>query len=170
MLGYLIILFTVVPAVELYLLVALGSRIGALVTIGIVIFTGILGAAMARQQGLQTLVSARKTLQIGRMPTDAMIDGLLILFSAAVLLTPGFITDTLGFLLLIPPARAAVRETLKKRFGRRFQVMTFGPDFPPGAEPFDRGPSFDDRRDAPGAAKPDIVVPPRDRRRDGIED
>ncbi len=116
----LLLLFTVVPLVELYLLIAIGRWVGAVPTIALVIGTGLLGAALARWQGLGVLRRVRDDLDHGRPPTDALIDGLLILIAAAVLLTPGLITDTIGFVLLVPASRAFVRRRVAAAFSRRF--------------------------------------------------
>ena len=102
----LLLLFTVVPLVELFLLVKLGTVIGIGPTVLVVIGTGVLGASLARWQGLGVLRRVSEDLAQGRLPADALIDGLLILIAGAVLLTPGLITDALGFLLLVPQGRA----------------------------------------------------------------
>ena len=115
----LLLLFTVVPLVELFLLVKLGTVVGVGPTIGLVIFTGVLGAWLARQQGLGVLRRLRVELAEGRLPAGALIDGLLILVAGAVLLTPGLLTDALGFVLLVPPTRAVVRRIVAARFARR---------------------------------------------------
>jgi UPF0716 protein FxsA len=108
----LLLLFTVVPLVELFLLVKLGTVIGIGPTVLIVICTGVLGAWLARWQGLGVLRRISDDLAAGRLPADALIDGLLIFVAGAVLLTPGLITDAFGFFLLIPPGRAVVRRTI----------------------------------------------------------
>ena len=115
----LLLLFTIVPLVELFLLVKLGTVVGVGPTIALVIFTGVLGAWLARQQGLEVLRRVNEDLSQGRMPTEALMDGVLILIAGAVLLTPGLLTDALGFVLLIPRTRAAVRKIVAARFARR---------------------------------------------------
>jgi len=115
----LLLLFTIVPLLELFILIKLGSVIGVGATIAIVIGTGVLGAWLARQQGLGVLRRLNAELGAGRLPAEAMIDGLLILLAGAVLLTPGLITDTLGFVLLVPPGRAAIRRLVKAGLARR---------------------------------------------------
>jgi UPF0716 protein FxsA len=115
----LLLLFTVVPLVELFILVKLGSVVGVLPTVALVICTGVLGAWLARQQGLGVLKRLTTDLDQGRLPAEALIDGLLILIAGAVLLTPGLITDGLGFFLLIPQGRAAVRKLVAARFADR---------------------------------------------------
>ena len=115
----LLLLFTIVPLVELFLLVKLGTVVGVGPTVALVIFTGILGAWLARQQGLEVLRRVNEDLSQGRMPTEALMDGVLILIAGAVLLTPGLLTDALGFVLLIPRTRAEVRKIVAARFARR---------------------------------------------------
>jgi UPF0716 protein FxsA len=117
----LLLLFTVVPIVELGLLIQVGRVIGLAPTIAIVLVTGITGAALARWQGLATLHRVQTEMSQGRVPTGPLVDGLLILVAGGVLLTPGFLTDALGFLLLIPPTRTAVRKALVEGFSRRMQ-------------------------------------------------
>ena len=109
------LLFTIVPLVELYLLIEVGRFIGVGATIAIVVLTGLLGAWLARLQGLKVLAEVRASLEAGQLPTEAIIDGLLILIAAAVLLTPGLITDSVGFLLLIPAGRKTVRGAVRKK-------------------------------------------------------
>jgi UPF0716 protein FxsA len=115
----LLLLFTVVPLVELFLLVKLGTVIGVGPTVLIVLLTGFLGALLARWQGLGVLRRLSEDLGEGRLPADALIDGLLILIAGAVLLTPGLLTDALGFFLLMPAGRRAVRRTVATRLERR---------------------------------------------------
>jgi len=115
----LLLLFTVVPLVELYLLVKLGTVVGVGPTIFLVIFTGALGAWLARRQGLDVLRRVSEDLSRGRMPTEALMDGALIVIAGAVLLTPGLLTDALGFVLLVPRTRAAIRKFVAARFARR---------------------------------------------------
>ncbi len=118
----LLLLFTVVPLVELFLLVKLGTIIGIGPTVLIVICTGVLGAWLARSQGLGVLRRITEDLNQGRMPTGSLVDGLLILIAGAVLLTPGLITDALGFFLLLPPGRALVRKAITTRLSRRSET------------------------------------------------
>ena len=114
--GRLLLLFIVVPVVELVLLIEIGQRIGTLATVALIIGTGIVGASMARQQGLSTLARLRKDLDEGRLPAEAIIDGVLILVAAAVLMTPGVVTDLFGFFCLIPACRRLLMRHLKRRF------------------------------------------------------
>ena len=122
----LLLLFTVVPLTELFLLVKLGTVIGIGATVLIVICTGVLGAWLARWQGLGVLRRLSEDLAAGRLPTDTLIDGLLILIAGAVLLTPGLITDALGFLLLVPQGRAMVRKAVAARLEKSTVVADPG--------------------------------------------
>ena len=115
----LLLLFTLVPLLELFLLVKMGTVIGIGATVLIVICTGVLGAWLARWQGLGVLRRLTEDLNEGRLPADTLIDGLLILIAGAVLLTPGLITDALGFLLLVPQGRAVVRKIVAARLEQR---------------------------------------------------
>lgn len=117
----LLLLFTLVPLIELFLLVEIGRRIGVVATVALVIVTGMLGAGLARVQGLRTLARVREEWLEGRMPTTALLDGLLILIAGAVLLTPGLLTDLFGFFLLTPWGRRLVGRAVAERFRRRFE-------------------------------------------------
>lgn len=101
----LFILFLVVPLVEIYILIKVGGLIGAIPTIALVVFTAVLGALMLRWQGFTTLQRVRNMLARGEIPAIEMLEGVILLISGALLLTPGFFTDTLGFLCLVPPLR-----------------------------------------------------------------
>lgn len=114
--GRLLLLFIVLPAVELALLIEIGSRIGTLATIGLIVVTGIVGAALARSQGLRVLARLQEQLARGEMPAESLIDGLMILIAAALLVTPGVLTDAFGFLCLAPAFRGLVKRELVRRF------------------------------------------------------
>lgn len=128
----LVLLFTVIPLVELALLIKVGEKIGAVNTILIVVLTGTAGAALARAQGLGTLARIRESLSRGELPAIPLLDGVLILAAGLLLLTPGLITDAAGFLLLIPFTRARVKNRLLGRLRRMVErgdgrVVYFGP-------------------------------------------
>ncbi|MBN2107534.1 MAG: FxsA family protein [Deltaproteobacteria bacterium] len=107
------LLFTVVPCLELALLIRLGSSIGTLETVLLIIITGIAGALAVRASGLACLQRIRAGLSQGSPPTDELLQGLLILLAGALLITPGLLTDAAGFLLLAPPVRALITKRLK---------------------------------------------------------
>jgi UPF0716 protein FxsA len=117
MLFKLILLFTIIPALELYLLISVGSIVGAPITILIIILTGVLGAFLAKKQGLLTMQKALQEFQMGRAPAEELLHGILIIFAGIVLITPGFITDAIGFLLLIPISRKMMFSFLKTKLG-----------------------------------------------------
>jgi len=128
MFPYLILLFTVLPALELALLIKLGGHIGVGNTLFIIIFTGVLGAYLARLQGFLVLQKIQNELNHGTMPNAQLLDGLMILVGGIVLLTPGFITDIFGFLLLIPWTRILIKKWFNRKFGdmiNRGQGATF---------------------------------------------
>jgi len=122
MLFKLILLFTITPIIELAILIKLGQEIGLWQTLAIVIGTGILGASLAKWQGWGVIRRIRYDLENARMPTQALFDGLLILVGGTLLLTPGIITDLLGFFLLIPPSRRLVQVYLKRRFKKSIET------------------------------------------------
>jgi UPF0716 protein FxsA len=119
---YLFLLFTVVPVVELALLVWLGGQTVWWLPVLLVIADGVAGALLWRWQGIRTLVRIREEMAAGRMPADALVDGLLIFFAGAFMITPGMITDVVGFALLIPPIRAVVKRFAKAWFVRHVEV------------------------------------------------
>lgn len=121
MLIRLILLFTVIPLVELALLIKLGQVIGLFSTIAIVILTGILGASLARSQGFGIVQRIQNELARGQLPGDSLLDGALVLAGALLLLTPGMITDAFGFTLLLPVSRVFVKTYLKKYFRRKIK-------------------------------------------------
>ena len=110
--------FILLPLVELALLIQVGQWIGVAGTIAIVAGTGLLGAALARRQGARAWRTIQDDLRVGRMPGDSILDGLLVLVGGIVLLTPGILTDLMGFALLLPPTRRRVRRWLSTRVER----------------------------------------------------
>lgn len=138
MFGKLLILFILVPLAELYLFSTLGKELGWDKTIAIVILTAILGAALTKSQGRAAMAKLRRATAEGRMPHNEATDGILILIAGAVLLTPGFLTDAVGFLLLVPPVRALIRGRLAKKLKEKIKVVT------PQMEPAPQKSSLDD--------------------------
>lgn len=115
---YLILLLIIIPAGEIGLLMLSGQIFGLIPTISLIILTGIIGAYLAKQQGLETIRRAQEQLNYGSMPQDALLDGICILVGGTLLLTPGFITDSLGFLLLVPPTRIFFKKLLTSLFNK----------------------------------------------------
>ena len=130
-LGRLALLFVVVPVVELMLLIQLGQVVGLVPTLALVVFTGIAGAWLARAEGLRVLFQFQKELASGRLPGQAMLDGASVLVGGAFLLTPGIMTDFVGFSLLFPPTRRWLQRRVRKRLERGIadgtvRVVTMG--------------------------------------------
>lgn len=115
----LLLLFTVVPAVEIGLFVTIGGQIGPAATVAVVLFTGVAGAALARMQGMRVLRQITESLERGAMPTDELVEGALVLFGGALLLTPGFLTDLWGLSCLFPPTRKLFAAGLRRYLARR---------------------------------------------------
>ena len=121
LLPLLFVVFLSVPLIEVWLLVKVGSLIGAGWTIFLVVLTAVIGAALVRAQGLSTLARSQELLHRGELPAVELLEGAALLIAGAPLLTPGFLTDTVGFLLLLPPLRRRILEvwvlgSLKQRF------------------------------------------------------
>lgn len=145
---YLFLLFTVVPLIELAGLVWLGGQTVWWVPILLVIADGLLGALLWRWQGLKVLSQIQSELAAHRMPTDALIDGLLIFLAGAFLITPGMLTDVVGFALLISPIRAFVKRYAKAWFLRKVEVKTasFRAAYAPESAPTPDGDKIIDAR------------------------
>jgi len=112
-------LFVGLPILEIYLLLKLGEATSAEVAVGVVIATGIIGGLLARSQGLRVLWRLRDDLNKGKLPADAIVDGAFVLVGGALLLTPGMITDTIGFLMVIPFTRGILKKKLRKLIAAR---------------------------------------------------
>ena len=119
--GKLLLLFILVPAVELALLIEVGRHIGTLATLALIAGTGALGAFLARLQGLGILRQMQSELAAGRLPASSIVDGVIILLAAVVLITPGILTDAVGFLCLVPAFRRVLKRTLWQRLRRAVQ-------------------------------------------------
>lgn len=140
-------LFLGIPIAEIALFVLIGERIGVLATIAIVIATAIAGAALVRRQGFNTLERARLDMEQNRIPAGAMAEGLAILFAGALLLTPGFLTDTIGFALLIPPLRARIVGWVGGWLAGRMTVVDLNAGVGPGGRPGGGAPRYGPRAD-----------------------
>ncbi len=112
---FLFLLFLVVPIVEIYLLIKIGSQVGAATTIAIVVLTAIIGAALVRIQGFSTLMRAQSQIAHAKVPAVEVMEGVALVVAGALLLTPGFFTDAFGFILLTPPLRRLIIARLAKR-------------------------------------------------------
>ena len=131
MLAPLVLLFILVPILELYVIIQVGQEIGALWTVGILVADSILGSLLLRAQGRSAWRRFNAALSAGRPPAREVLDGVLIVFGGALLLTPGFATDIAGLLLLIPPTRAVIRGVLVRRLAKRVVVAVPGGGPPP---------------------------------------
>ena len=118
----LLALFIVVPLAELYVILKVGDAIGAIWTILLLAADSVLGSILLRTQGRSVWRRFNTALADGKMPHREVIDGVLVVFGGAFLITPGFITDVVGILLLVPPTRAVIRRLLVSRLGRRIAV------------------------------------------------
>ncbi|WP_088033031.1 FxsA family protein [Evansella clarkii] len=112
----LLLLLIVVPALEIAVLILAGNTFGILVTILLIILTGVLGAALAKKEGLNAIRTAQMQASQGQIPSGVILDGVCILVGAVLLLTPGFITDGVGFFLLLPQTRAILKGFLQRIF------------------------------------------------------
>ena len=118
MLGRILLFFTIVPLVELFILIKIGGHIGALNTILLVIFTVLLGAMLVRMEGLRTLRQIQSSLAQGQLPAEELIDGVLIFVGGILLVTPGVLTDLCALILLLPYTRMHFKRWLRRRFDR----------------------------------------------------
>lgn len=130
-LGRLALLFVIVPIIELILLIQLGQVVGLLPTLALVVFTGVTGAWLARAEGVRVLFQFQRELASGKLPGQALLDGISVLVGGAFLLTPGVLTDVAGFSLLMPITRRWLQRRVRARLENRIrdgsiQVVTMG--------------------------------------------
>ena len=147
MLPLLLVLFIVVPVLELFVILQVGRAIGVLPTIALLIADSVLGSMLMRSQGRAVWRRFNAALAERRMPHREVVDGVLVIFGGALLLTPGFATDVLGAILLLPATRAVVRGVLLRRLLPRIVVSGVGglggPGAPRGRRPRPGGPGHD---------------------------
>ena len=127
MLGKLFLLFTLVPVVELYLLIQLGGVLGAGATVGIVLTTGLLGATLAKREGGRVFGEWQASLARGELPKEGLVSSLLVLVGGIFLITPGVLTDLFGIAMLIPPSRRFVAGVLQRYVEKRFELQPMTP-------------------------------------------
>jgi len=143
-----LLLFIVMPIVEMWLLISIGSYIGALSTIALVLLTALIGIGLLREQGVSTLWRGREKLQQGKIPAQEMMEGIVLAVSGALLLTPGFVTDTIGFLGLLPFSRIYLvkiilqKVTILNASAQSFTQQPFGSESQSTGNTFD-GESWD---------------------------
>jgi UPF0716 protein FxsA len=164
----LVVIFIVVPIAELYVIIKVGEAIGLVPTLVLLLADALLGSILLRYQGRAAWIRFNRALAEGRVPHKEVFDGVLVIMGGALLLTPGFLTDILGLIFLIPPTRALVRA-MSARFVRRRMalgsaVWTFGTARrPPRARPAPDGPSAPRHRPGPedGFSWEEPTVPPK---------
>lgn len=140
MFGRLLLLFLVVPIIELALLIEVGRQIGFWPTVGLIVVTAVVGSFLAKREGIATWMRLQKRLATAQLPNQELLDGAIILISGAFLLTPGVLTDVAGVLGLLPPSRALMRPHLQKWLGTKaksvqFSSFQYTADRRPGASP-----------------------------------
>jgi len=158
MLLRLFLLFTLVPLVELALLIQIGGLIGLGPTLGLVLVTGAAGAWLARREGLRSWLAVQRELGAGRVPGEALVHGMIILLAGALLVTPGVLTDAAGFALLARPIRRRLIARLRERFTRQLETGAAGFMTGPGIGVFWRSTSGRGERPEPGPRGREIVV------------
>jgi len=126
----LLLAFTLVPILELWLLLRIGAWLGAVPTLALVVLTGVAGASLARREGVHAWASVQAELAAGRLPGRKLLEAVLVLIAGIVLVTPGVLTDAMGLLLLIRPLREALTRRLEERYRRKLDVPP--EDSPPG--------------------------------------
>jgi UPF0716 protein FxsA len=162
-LARLLLLFIVTPLIELWLLMLVSAQMGLAATILMVLVTGTIGATLARRQGLQNLRAIQSSTQQGQIPTTALVDSVMIFAAGLLLITPGILTDIVGFSLLVPPVRTAIRHRLKGYF--RVQATMHAQSFGKSVyASFSTGPTRFDDGNSPDFIRPDPVatLPPED--------
>ncbi len=137
-----------VPLLEIAVFIQVGGLIGGWLTIGLVLFTAVLGAGLLRRQGLSTIARIQEEIEQSRLPVQALFDGACLLFAGALLLTPGFVTDIVGFLLLAPPARNVLRRLIWAHLQRRGGANIAGGGWTGSPGPGDRNDRDRNRDDA----------------------
>jgi UPF0716 protein FxsA len=160
--AFFVILFILLPIAEIYVIVKVGEAIGILPTLALLIVDGFLGAALARSQGRGAWIRFNRALAEGRVPAREVFDGAMIIVGGAFLLAPGFITDAIGLLLLLPPTRAAFRGLVARMARRRLtvapRIIFFG-----GSARGPAPPSYDVEGSAREVDEPERELPPGDR-------
>ncbi|HSD24963.1 MAG TPA: FxsA family protein [Solirubrobacterales bacterium] len=165
---FLVVIFILVPIAELYVIIQVGNAIGLVPTLVLLLVDALLGSLLLRHQGRAAWIRFNRALAEGRVPHKEVFDGVLVIMGGALLLTPGFLTDIVGLIFLIPPTRALIRafsaRFVRRRLALGGAVWSFGtPRRAPGPRPAPSGPSASDRR--PGPEDPfsweEPPVPPR---------
>jgi UPF0716 protein FxsA len=147
-LALLVVVFLIVPIAELYVIYQVGDAIGVLWTFLLLAADSILGSVLLRSQGRAVWRRFNQELERGSMPHREVVDGVLVIFGGAFLITPGFLTDIVGLLLLLPPTRSLVRPVVMRRLGRRFVTTATRPR--PSSQEYDVDGTATEHRSPPG--------------------
>jgi UPF0716 protein FxsA len=126
MAGVLLLVFLVIPIIELYVIIQVGSWIGAGPTIALLLLSSVAGVWLVKREGLGAWARFRGQIEAGATPTNELLDGMLILLGGALMIVPGFVSDFVGLLLLVPPTRAVARKLVARRLQARFATATIG--------------------------------------------
>ena len=130
----LLVIFIIIPVIEIWLLIKVGGAIGTLPTVGLIILTAIIGVALLKQQSMATVANAREKLATGSMPVSQMVEGIFLAVGGALLLTPGFFTDAIGFACLIP----GIRQVLIGWAASKIKFQPIHPQGPGAGKPQDK--------------------------------
>jgi UPF0716 protein FxsA len=130
----LVVIFIAVPIAEIYVIIQVGEAIGPLPTVLLLAADSVIGSLLLKSQGRRVWARFRETLQRGDMPHREVIDGVLVIFGGAFLITPGFLTDVIGVVLLLPPTRVLMRRLVIRRLGKRIQFKTWRRPRPASAD------------------------------------
>lgn len=121
------LIFVAVPLAEIYALIKVGSWLGVLPTIALLLLVSALGAVLVKREGLRVLRRMQEQVMAGNMPSNELLDGVCLLLAGLLLVVPGFVTDAVGLILLLPPFRLALRAALRRRNGRKLRIVaTYG--------------------------------------------
>jgi UPF0716 protein FxsA len=166
LLGRLFLLFVGVPLLELFILVQVGQLVGVWPTVGLVVLTGVTGGALARLEGLRTLWKVRGELSKGHLPGSALLDGLAILLGGVLLLTPGILTDLVGFSFLLPPTRKILLGRIRRGLENRLKSGAIRVTHVTGftADVFGAPAAGEQRSEGPQTSSGEIVIEAEDSR------
>lgn len=144
------LLFIVLAVAEIYVLISVGGVIGTLPTIGLILLTGIIGVTMLKQQGFSVFAKLQEKMHQGQAPAQEMVEGVLLIIAGAFLITPGFVTDAIGFLWLIPKTREYFSKALIKKGTFKVQGMHASGSYQTGSNPFGQARAQDDENTVEG--------------------
>lgn len=153
MFWWLLAIFLSLPLVELAILLWLAAHVGWLQTLALVVVTALIGAAEVRREGFRVWAQFHRELSRGRLPTEPLFDGVLLLVAGVLLLTPGIITDLIGFALLVPASRSVIKKLLRRAIERRLVVLTS----PDGGQWTVWTSSWEDGRPSSGGYGDDVI-------------